>query len=192
MPFETERLTHVNPPTPDQLRELANIGIRSAVARKRFKPIRRLENTHYFVDEVDLLSDAASAEENPAQIRHRMALRIGVRPARDGEDKVSSLKFLDTFFVEATPGEWRAERSTYRFEWTRRRVLMADRVMRLVGFGEAYDKSLQDDIEHFRIQDDAAALLQVSEELRMISADDCEELKRDMSDYVSVVETVSR
>lgn len=194
MPFDAERLIHDNPPTAEQLHSLASIGIRSAVSRERFKSLKQTRGAHYFVDELDFLADISVQEDTPTQIRHRMAVRVGARPPQDGLAKVWSLKFFDTYFVQSqsTPDAWVGERSTYRFEWTRGRVLMADRALKIVGLPELYEESLENDLEHFRLRDDAAAILQASNELRTVSADDCEELKLDMMEYFSVLESVQR
>lgn len=194
MPFETERRIHDNPPTPEQLHTLASIGVRSAVSRERFKTLQRTPNAHYFVDELDLLTDVPTLEDDmPTQVRHRMAMRVGARPPQDRYGKVWSLKYLDTYFAEDTLGEWRAERSTYSFEWTRGKVLVADRSLRLVGFESPYDSDdLETQLDHFQVRDDAAAILQAQEELRTVTEADCDELIKDMSEYFTVIDAVNR
>jgi len=193
MSIEAERLVHADAPTQEQLQRLASIGIRSAVDRGRFKSIQRKRQAHYFIDELDLLADGVVEEDTPTQIRHRMAVRIGVRPPQENLPKTWSLKYFDTYFVEAQPGEWKGERSVYQFEWTRSRILMANRTLRLVGFEAPYDQDdLEAQLDHFKIRDDDAAILRVSEELRTVTEDDCEELIKDMTDYFTVVDSVSR
>ncbi len=189
MPIESERLIHDNAPTTEQLRRLASVGVKSAVTRERFKTLRRSKGVHYFVDELDLLIDATQRDE-PAQVRHRMAVRIGVRPPSQDTPKVWSLKYFDTYSVEPEPGVWRAERSTYRFEWTRNQILMADRALRLVGFNTPHDEDLDYYLDHFSIDDDSAAILEVEDDIRMVTADDCEELIKDTSEYFRVVDAV--
>jgi hypothetical protein len=194
MPFDAERLIHDNPPTPEQLHALAAVGVKSAVSRERFKTLKKNQGVHYFIDELDHMIATEAEEELPMQIRHRMAVRIAARPPQERSDKIWSLKYFDTYFVESRdePGNWVGERSTYRFEWTRARILMADRTLRLVGFPAPYEENLENDLEHFKVSDDDAAILQVSEEMRMVSSDDCDVLIKDMSDYFSVVEAASR
>ena len=194
MSLEAERLVHDNPPSAEQLHTLASVGVRSAVSRERFKTLKRTRGVHYFIDELDLLADAQVEEDTPQQIRHRMAVRVAARPPQDGTEKVWSLKYFDTYSVESQkePGTWVGERSTYRFEWTRSRVLMAERALRLVGFPTVREDNLESDLEHFRVFDDDAAILSVSDELRMVSSDDCDELIRDMSEYFSVIESIDR
>jgi len=194
MSLDAERLIHENPPAIDQLQTLASVGVRSAVSRERFKTLSRTRGVHYFIDELDLLSDTQVEEDTPMQIRHRMAVRVAARPPQDGLPKTWSLKYFDTYFVESpsTPGSWVGERSTYRFEWTRSRILMADRTLRLVGFPSPREESLENDLEYFKVRDDDAAIIGVSDQMRMVSGDDCEELIKDMSNYFSVVESVDR
>lgn len=197
MPFDTERLIHDNPPTPEQLHTLASIGVRSAVSRESLKTLRRTSNAaHFLVDELDLSFDMPTAEDDAIrQVRHRMAMRVGARPPQDGLGKVWSLKYFDTYFgyAEDAPEKWRGERSTYRFEWTRGKVLMAERSLRLVNFDSPYDKDeLEAHLDHFQLRDDDVAILQVQEELRAVTQPDCDELIKDTSEYFSVVDAVNR
>lgn len=192
MSLETERLIHDNPPAPEQLHELVSIGVRSAIARERLRTLRSVKRAHFFVDELDLLMNISFDKVEPAQVRHRLAARIGARPAGYENPKTWTLKYIDTYFVEAAPGAWIGERSTYRFEWTRERVLMADRAIKLVGLEPLYteDQELDVSLEHFSVRDDTATILHATEQLKLITADDCDELIADVSNYLTVVESV--
>ncbi len=189
MSLETERLVHEQAPTQEQLRNLAFIGVKSAVQRERLRTLNRASNAHYFVEEIDLLGDV-NLEDVPVQMRHRLAMRVGVRPPKDGMPKIWSLKFLDTYSVEARPGEWQFERSTYRFEWTRSKTLMADRATRLVCLGDYIPDELDWYLDRFSIPNDAIDILAASEQLRMVTADDCDELTNEVTSYLNVVEGV--
>jgi|GEM_PF-2381226 len=193
MSFEAERLIHDTPPTIEQLRRLASVGVRSAVAREKFRDLRLHDNTHYHVDELQFRVGETHEENDvflPYEVRHRVSARIGVRQATAETPKTWSLKFFDTYFSKPrTPNSyWRAERSTYRFEWTRARVLMADRTLRLVGFDDGRDEDLEYYLDHMLLRPDEATFLSIEDDLRMISEADCDELIKDTADYFSTLE----
>lgn len=190
MSFEIERRVSENPPSPAQLKELATLGMRSAVARERFRTLSRIKNAHYYIEEVDREDFMLDDGYLPVSIRHRMALRVGSRPSTHGLPRTQSLKIIDTYFAQDNVGTWRGERSTYRFEWSRARTLMADRTLRLVGFGEEYpgaDNPLEYRLDHFRINDDAIPMLAVTDDLSMVTSDDFEELQKDMREYINAL-----
>lgn len=191
MSFEIERRVAENPPTPAQLKGLAMLGMRSAVARERFKTMSRInKNAHYYIEEVDREDFMLDDGYLPVNIRHRMAVRVGSRPSSEGMPRTQSLKIIDTYFAQDKVGTWRGERSTYRFEWSRARTLMADRTLRLVGFGEDYpgaDNPLEYRLDYFRIDNDAIPMLAVTDDLAMVTSDDFEELHSDMRQYIDAL-----
>jgi hypothetical protein len=191
MSIEAERIVHENPPTPEQLHTLASIGVKSAVSREKLRTLRNTKGVHYFVDELDHIVSTSESEELPMQIRHRMAVRIAARPPENRTDKIWSLKYYDTYFVESrnSPGNWLGERSTYRFEWTRSKVIMADRTLKLLGFSLVDDDSIERDLDNFSIPDDYAAILNANNEMKMVSSEDCDDIIKDMSKYFTSVES---
>lgn len=192
MSIEAERYVNETPPTPEQLHKLASVGVRSAVSRKRFKTMKSRSGVHYFIDELDFLAEMPTDVEDPVQVRHRIAARVAAYPAHAGGAKSWSLKYFDTYFTEPTPGVWRGERSTYRFEWTRGRVLLAERTMRLIGFGVDPIDTVEETLDRLHLPDDTVPLLQVENELQAVTDKDCEDLIVDMSNYFSTVDTMNR
>lgn len=190
---QRERIIPENAPTHEQLRRLAAIGVNSAVQRNTLKHVRRrregmTEPSHYVVDEIDLMGDALLDQDEPTQVRHRMAIRVGAR-RRDDEPKVLSLKFFDTYWVEHAPGEWRGERTLYRFEWNRSSVLMAERAFRLIGI-EQPDMDLEYYLDHLAIKDDMADIWHAEQEVGTVTSGDCEQIITAAHDYFSVVDAL--
>ena len=189
MSFETERIIHEDAPTPAQLHKLAKIGIGSAAMKLSLRSIPRAEGAHYFVDEMDLMD---GLDFEPLQARRRIAMRIGVRPPADGNSKVWSLRYFDTYHVEPTPNDWKTMRSIYRFEWTRTRALLAERTLRIVGDQQSQLKTLDEYFDQgVSFRDDAAQILSVEEEMRAVSRGDCEEVIDAASDYFRLIDSVS-
>lgn len=191
MPIEFERVVPNNPPSIDQLQTLASIGIKSAIERNRYKKHARIQGMHYFVDEYDRTDYSLEEEYLPVRIRHRMAMLVGARPPEDRGMKTWKLTYFDTYNARSIEGSNRGARSIYRFEWDRRGVTMADRALRLTGFNVSSEQGLDYNLENFRIADDAAAILQLSEEIRTVTDEDCEELIKDMSDYFMAADAVA-
>ena len=132
------------------------------------------------------------SSDEPSQVRHRVAMRVGAYPATAESEKKWSLRYINTYSVEANPGVWLAERSTHSFEWTRSRILLASRSLRLVGFDVAAIESLEDVLDTFRLDDDSAAMLHASNQMQTVTSEDCDELIHDASEYFGIINTVNR
>jgi hypothetical protein len=191
MSFETERLIHENAPMPDQLQALASVGMRSAVSRGRLKTANLKSRTrplHYFIDEynayVDSPTDAAFL-----QVRHRMTASVGAKQG-DGEERRRTLALFDVYFIEPETGGETAVRSVYKFEWTRRRTLLAQRTLSVLSEHSSNGIALDDYLDRFSIADDAASMLGVSEEMRTVTAEDCDDLTETMAEYMGVIESI--
>jgi hypothetical protein len=189
MSIETERLVSDTPPTAEQLHKFASIGVRSAAARERLKTGRT--GAHFLVDELDLMVDASDVSDEPSQVRHRVAMRVGAYPANAESEKMWSLRYINTYSAEAQPGVWLAERSTYSFQWTRSRMLVANRALSLIGFNTPRIESVEDALDTFRIDDDSVAILHASNQLQIVTDEDCEELIQDASEYFSTLNTAN-
>lgn len=199
MSIDFEHRIAETPPRIRQLRQLASIGIKSAIERDRFRTLSRNSSTHYFVDEFTKMIGGEDDEiENdvflPFEVRHRMAIRVGVRPPDGYVPKTWSLKFFETYFTRPyTPDrQWHAARSTYRFEWVRDRITMADRSLQLVGFDDMPGEGELDySLEHFNVPSDIIGLLAVEDELRMVTEEDCDELIEDAREYFTTIEELA-
>lgn len=187
---EPERLVADTPPTQDQLHQLASIGMRSAISRERVRQHQSYEHAHFFNDHYDAHVNVSDLQLLPSKLRHEMAIRVGARPATEGRSKLWSLKLIERFRVRDEEGVWRAEHSTYRFQWTRSQVLMADRTLKLVGFDDIdRDVALDWNPDTFSVADDLAEFMRISQEFGLISEGDCEELIKDTSDYFATFDS---
>lgn len=190
MSFEAERYIHDNAPTPDQLQRLASVGMRSAVSRGRLRtvtPRTRNAPLHYFIDEYNAYVD--SANEGFLQVRHRMTASVGAKNI-EGAEKRRTLTLFDVYFIEPDSGGETAARAVYQFEWTRRRTLMAQKTLSVLSQESSNGVALDEQLDRFRVLDDAAAILGASEEMRMVTGEDCEDLAVDMSNYMDVIEAM--
>lgn len=185
---ERERIVHENPPTPQQLQKLANIGMRSAAAREKLRSPSKIKG-HYCVDEIDFELPLSVAQD-PAQIRHRVAVRAGRRldavPGTDGATlPVHSLKYFNHYSVyDLSRKDYMSSRIQYKFEWTRGKALLAQRSLRFIDQTQpSIDNDLGDDILQFRLDDDAAQMLHTEEEFRHLSYGDVELQIEEMEQY---------
>lgn len=185
-----ESLIHEDAPTPEQIQRLAQVGVRSAVLRHRLKTYTRSRRAHYFIDELDMLSDGELSMPNdnfPQEIRHRIAGRVGTRTNEDGS-RVWSLKYFDTQWVNSEDAGWQASRVLYKFECDRRKTLMASRAIRFVSNSGGEDKDLQDYIDNFYIPEDEPTILAANESLSQVTAEDCEGLTAQLEEYFATIE----
>ena len=183
MSIDIERRISDTPPTPEQLHKLAAIGVSSAVAREKLRMHPSQLNARFVSDELDLDTDTACDNEDlPSRARHRLTMRFGARLSEEGE-RIRSLKYASTYSVEFAPEFWVAERATHRFEWTRQKVLLAERAIIITGLGEPQVETLADVFDNFKLRDDSVDILHASDQFQEITADDCEELIADMDEY---------
>lgn len=190
-----ERAVGESMPTHEQLRKLAAIGMSSAVQRDKLRHLkprpaagRISEPSHYVLDELELVGSSIFQPEEPTQVRHLMAMRVGTR-REDDAPKVWSLKFFDAYWAEYAPGQWLGERTLYRFEWNRSAVLMADRTFRLVGI-ERPENELEYYLDHLTITDDMPDILHAEQQMSHITSEDCEHVLDSAQGYFSAVESV--
>jgi len=183
MSIDIERRVSETPPTPEQLHKLAAIGVNSAVAREKLRMHPTQHNARFVSDELDFDTDTADDGDSlPSRARHRLTMRFGARLSDEGE-RIRSLKYASTYAVEFAPEYWVAERATHRFEWTRQKVLLAERAIIMTGLGEPARDTVADALEVFELKDDTVELLHASDQFQEITADDCDELIADMAEY---------
>jgi hypothetical protein len=182
-------------PTHSQLRRLASIGVRLAVHRDKLRLFSRRTpegmnvKAHYVVDELDIFDNHALEEGDLNRISHRMAIRIGSRRGDDGL-KVMSLKFFDTYAIEDHESGVRlGERTRYRFEWNRARILMADRTFRLIGVYHPEDE-LEYYLDRLNFPDDTADILYAEQQLGTVTEGDCEQIIEAAHDYFGKVDSM--
>ncbi len=171
-----------NAPAPEQLFRLAAIGVRTAASRQRLRSMRRTPKAHFFIDEVHFLNES-SFNDDPSEIRHRMAGRIGRKAVNSVALREWSLKFFDTFWVQQPNGEWSAGRTRYRFEWNRSQTKLSERqIAVLESSGAGTSESIEDLIAN-RAQINDIDLWQVRSDIASVNAEDCEQLIVDATEY---------
>jgi hypothetical protein len=199
MSVAAERYIHFNAPDPAQLRQLAAVGIASAVSRQGLKSPSRFPGSHYFVDSidaVDAVAEASMVNGGPAEVYHRVAGRAGrvMQGERDVKIRRWSLKFYDVFAMRTTrPNKlteagWLNAQTLYSFEWNECKTLLAKRRLRLVDGSGSGDRELGDIIDGFSIPDDIAALWHAGDEMSRVTAPECDALIHDMRNYFALVE----
>lgn len=185
-----ERLIHPDAPEPAQIKRLASIGVSSAAARNRLKQLSRSNRAHYFVEEMDFLGVPVDGElqDFPVEVRHRMAGRVGLNLV-NGYDKVWSLNYFDTYWVNTEDAGWIASRALYRFKWNRHKTLLAERSLRMVAESISNDlPDLYDQLDRFSLADDSVAFLSAKDDFKRITADECEGLIKDSQEYFDQLE----
>jgi len=172
-----------NPPTTSQLFRLASYAMSSARATRTHRRMRTKPRSHFSVQETHYINDMASAIYNdyPAEIRHRMAIRIGRRMIGSMPMKEWSLKFFDTYWYEKPENQWEGIRNLYRFEWVRDTVTLAEHRSTYVPQMEQTDMASY--LQRVTVRDDVADLLRVEMELSQVTEADCELLIADVADY---------
>jgi hypothetical protein len=189
-----ERVVDESMPTREQLSSLAAIGMSSAVQRDKLRHLKRrpdggriVEPSHYVFDELALIGNSELLPEEPVQIRHLMAMRVGTR-REEGNLKTWSLKFYDTYWTEHAANQWTGERTLYRFEWNRYATLLADRAFRLVGF-ERPEENLEYDLDHFYIPDDMPDIWHAERQMGRVTGHECDRMIQSAQSYFSAVQS---
>jgi len=185
MSAEHERIIHDNAPSPEQLFRLASIGMGEVARRKRLKrsPYSRDDNRSYFFISEFGTYNGIRESEKPLEIRHQMAGRMG-RKTLERFNTIWSLKYFDTFWVQQDDETWQAERTRYRFEWDRKRTLLAERHIRFLRPSEmAVDRDLADEIEAFSFADDEDIIWHTRGEIETVTDRDCDLLVEDVRSY---------
>lgn len=181
---ETERLIHSDAPTPAQLRRLARIGFGHAVSRNKLRSAKSLELKHYFAD--DLYGDFDENEEGLVSVNRRIAMRFGLVASLQDEASTAHLHYFDTQRTYSVFGESSPPLQTvYKFEWSRGKVLLAERTLRLLGGDTVEPRSLDLYLDAVSIPDDIASVLEAEDAFRAVSEKDCAILIDEASAYFS-------
>lgn len=184
MTQETERLIHDNAPTPAQLRRLARIGFGHAVSRNKLRSAKSLEIKHYFAD--DLYGDFDDSDEGLISVNRRIAMRFGFVASADGEASTAHLQYFDTQRVYSLSGESQPPtQSVYKFEWSRGKVLLAQRTLRVLDGTLPEERTLDSYLDTVSIPDDIASIIEADDALRAVCERDCEEIIREATHYFS-------
>lgn len=177
-----EVLVPENAPAPEQLFRLAAIGVKTAANRQRLRSMQRTPKAHFFIDEVYFLNES-NANEDPSEIRHRMAGRIGRKAINSVALREWSLKFFDTFWVQQPNGHWSAGRTRYRFEWDRARTTLSERSITILESTGATHSSTIAELLESGLQLEETELWNVRSDIAAVTAEDCDQLIADASEY---------
>ena len=181
-----EQIAPIHAPTPQQLFKLGAVGMNAAARQNKIRHLKSVERAHFFIEEMSHLNDSLHQQEEAGFIRHRMAGRIG-RKVLEGAVPIWSLKFFDAYWVEHEKGQWRAERTRYRFEWDRNKTLLAERHIKFLEPGTDELVDLSDLIDRFSVADDEAVIWHTREQLEAVTREDCDLLIADAKSYYDTV-----
>lgn len=172
-----------NPPTTSQLFRLAAQAMSSARETNTKRAMRTKPHAHFSVQELHYYNDASDIayDDYPAEIRHRMAIRIGRRTLDGIPIREWSLKLFNTRWYERPGGDWTGVRDRYSFEWMHDTVTLAERQAVIVP--QSHQPDLYDYLGHTVIREDAADILAAELEMAEVTADDCEQLIAEATDY---------
>lgn len=189
MTFETERLIHDDAPTPAQLRRLARIGLGHAASRNKLRSGRTLElkqQYHYFAD--DLYGDFDEGEEGLAMVNRRIAMRFGLVASNEDDSAIAHLHYFDTQRVYPVLGERLSPLQTiYKFEWSRGRVLLAEKSMRLLGYQMPEPRPLESYLDSMVIPENIASIEDIEslDALSRVTEQQCDTIIGEASTYFS-------
>lgn len=164
------------PPTHEQLKRLASVGFGEAVQRGSLKQVGR---THYFADETQFTT-ALNQENTLKDMRRGLTMRIDAQPT---EQKTWNLKLTDIVKVESSSGLWISEHTEYSFAWSRTRVHMAHRAIKILGLPSMAPESMKDYLEQSFRRDDIIEFLAMENNMSEVTEGDCEDIIQLVSDY---------
>lgn len=192
-------------PTPDQLRDLAHIGVSSAARRSSLKRLasratkassseakERKSPPVFFAAETGLELD----EEGDSELLRKLTARVGVRRHTETGKKTWTLKWSDIQHQRTVQGRIVGERTTYVFEWSKTRVELArrslqafnhEKMLREVDGVDAMDR-LMNEISQFHVDDDVAQQWQLELNMEEVTRADCDWLIDDARQYFSQVD----
>lgn len=189
MTLETERLIHENAPTAAQLRRLARIGLGHAASRNKLRSVQDSELKplfRYFTD--DLYGEFDESEEGITMINHRIAMRFGLASLGEGDATVAHLHYFDTKRAYPVFGERLPPLQTvYKFEWSRGKVLLAEKSMRLLGYRIPEPRSLESYLDSMVIPESIAPIedIEALDSLSHVTEQHCDEIIGEASAYFS-------
>ena len=183
MSFETETVLAHDAPTPQQLRHLTMTGASSAMRRNKLRRLERMKDSYLFIDHLDvpIPSHEVSGTGNARHV-------VGARLSKLAIDDTIAwgAKYYDTYRVEREPGRWTSQTTLYEFTWQPERTLMAQRTVKVRGEAHAYypsDQDIDDMIDRFYVHDDEADFWHVQTEFETVTADDCDDFTKMLTDY---------
>jgi hypothetical protein len=174
-------------PLPKQMQQLLSIG-----ATRQRKPaygeVTEAQEQYFAIDKLDSVVVRGEAEGLEG-VRHSM----GVRMARRAIDDIWRLEYFDAYRVEnQTDAQFKAV-TKYEFEWNESEVLLARRKATLKTEQERLRvRDLGEDILHFYVRDDAAAILDAQIGFERMTHEDCDKLIAYTTAYYEHVNEVNR
>ena len=174
-------------PLPHQLQELMSIGA-TRQRKSIYGDVTDAREKYFAIDKLDSIVVRGEAE-GLESVRHSM----GVRMARRAMDDVWRLEYFDAYRVARhTDVQYKAV-TKYEFEWSDDEVLLARRTASLKTDQERHRvHDLGDEILHFYLPDDAAAILGAQVAFEHMTRTDCDSLIAYMSAYYDHVNIVNK
>ncbi len=170
------------PPTPEQLSRLVGHALASAHRTNMLRSASFVQNTHYYVQEIEAPNNTIDSllEDFPMRVRHRLGMRIGELSVNE-TTRLDTLQVHDSVKYEQQDGHWSGVRTIHRFEWSADETTVAARHVKLLSYKSK--RSLYDELETFWVPDDIAARFYAEQEMTQVTADDCDELIADVTDF---------
>ncbi len=186
MTVETERFIHENAPTPAQLRRLVRIGFGHAASRNKLRSAQSLELKHYFADDLNGFLD--ESDDGLVSVDRRIAMRYGFLRSDSDKEGTAHLHYFDTQRTHTLSGESQVPIQTvYKFEWSRGRVLLAERSLRLLTGSVAEPRTLDSYLDAVSIPDDIASTIEAEDRLRAVHGQECDAIIDEASQYFTLI-----
>lgn len=172
-----------NPPTTSQLFRLASQAMSMGRSTNKLRTLERTPRAHFSIVNSSYVNDIinSSLDEHPAEIQHRMAVRMGRRVLGTMPMKEWSMRVYDTRFYKTPTIDWTGVRTMYGFEWNRDTVMMSKRKSYFVPEPEQPDMEFY--LERPSLVDRVVDFMAAEAEMAHVTADDCELLIAEAADY---------
>lgn len=194
----TERLSMCaeNSPTPYQLATLASVAMSAGNVLNKVRKSNRTSRLHYFVDELDYLSDL---DDEILSQRRRVAVRIGKKTreivASDGIYRrevgvpVWEMDVFDTHRYEQAEGNWQGARSLYHFAWDSQNVTRAEKLTKVVMPPQNTEFGIIDDLAAIKNYEILPEIIDAEDQYNVVTGGDLDMLIDDMDEYFTALKS---
>jgi len=184
-----------NSPTPYQLAALASIAMSTGNVLNKIRKSTRASKLHYFVDELDYLSDS---EDELLSQRRRIAVKVGKKTQQiASRDKIHTheiglpdwrMDVFDTHWYEQSDRQWQGVRTLYRFAWDNQSATRAEKVTKVVpsksdGFG------VIDDLAAIKNYEILPELIDAEDQYKAVTDGDLDMFIDDMDEYFTTLKS---